>query len=112
MKMSNNGDIRVIRRHRCRVMQVAFGAALTALMALGTGPVGAALARDRSHPSATSGTAASPSPGPLPDRFKAPIGHRQPTAQDVPAENRVGDDAKTKEDKALEDALKSIGRGC
>jgi hypothetical protein len=39
----------------------------------------------------------------------APIGHRQPTASEVPKEDPYGESA---EDKALDRKIKSICRGC
>jgi hypothetical protein len=41
---------------------------------------------------------------------QAPVGHRQPGARDVPSEQ--GLDQPSKEDRALDKALKSICRGC
>jgi len=41
---------------------------------------------------------------------QAPVGHRQPRTQDVPSEQNLNEP--TKEDKALDKALKSICRGC
>jgi hypothetical protein len=45
---------------------------------------------------------------------QAPIGHRQPTASDVPNENNLmnANDAMSKEDAALDKKIKSICRGC
>jgi len=41
---------------------------------------------------------------------QAPVGHRQPSTRDVPSEQ--GLDQPSKEDRALDKALKSICRGC
>jgi len=42
----------------------------------------------------------------------APVGHRQPTAQDVPRQDTSADDAMKKMDEDLDRKLKSICRGC
>ena len=41
---------------------------------------------------------------------EAPVGHRQPRTRDVPSEQGLNEP--TKEDRALDKALKSICRGC
>jgi hypothetical protein len=48
---------------------------------------------------------------PTPD---APVGHRQPRADQVPAEKNLGDpnDPINREDAALDRKIKSICRGC
>jgi hypothetical protein len=45
---------------------------------------------------------------------EAPVGHRQPRADQVPSEKNLGDpnDPLTKENAALDRKLKSICRGC
>jgi hypothetical protein len=45
---------------------------------------------------------------------QAPIGHRQPTRNDVPNEKNLGNpnDPINKEDAALDKKIKSICRGC
>jgi hypothetical protein len=45
---------------------------------------------------------------------EAPIGHRQPRADQVPSERNLGDPnaATNKEDAALDRKIKSICRGC
>jgi hypothetical protein len=46
--------------------------------------------------------------------IEAPIGHRQPRADQVPSEKSLGDpnDPVNKEDAALDRKIKSICRGC
>ena len=50
---------------------------------------------------------------PVPPR-EAPIGHRQPRADQVPSEKNLGDpnDPVNREDAALDRKIKSICRGC
>jgi hypothetical protein len=45
---------------------------------------------------------------------EAPVGHRQPRADQVPSEKNLGDpnDPLNKEDAALDRKIKSICRGC
>jgi hypothetical protein len=61
----------------------------------------------------TAGTRNSPSPpaGSIPE---APVGHRQPRADQVPSEKNLGNpnDPVNKEDAALDRKIKSICRGC
>jgi hypothetical protein len=108
--MNSIRTISTIDRPRRPVMRVTFSAALAALVVFGEGITGAGLAQDKSRPSATPST--SQSPGPSSDRSKAPVGHRQPTAQDIPPDVQAREGTRTKEDKALDDALKNICRGC
>ena len=42
----------------------------------------------------------------------APVGHRQPSAKDMPSEAKAAPVEQTKDDRALEKALKGICRGC
>ena len=72
------------------------------LLALAASP--AAIAQTGNQPSAT------PRQGPLP----APVGHRQPRADQVPSEKNLGDpnDPVNREDALLDRKLKSICRGC
>jgi hypothetical protein len=42
----------------------------------------------------------------------APVGHRQPRADQVPPENSAATDAMKREDAELDRKLKSICRGC
>jgi hypothetical protein len=86
--------------------------ALAALVVVGAGRPGPAFAQDKADPRATTGTTANPVRGPLPQRFNAPIGHRQPTAQDLPSDIQQGESGRTSDDKALDEALKGICRGC
>ena len=76
---------------------------LTALLLLAGGP--AALAQSGGG----SSTAVKNSPGP-----QAPIGHRQPRADQVPSEKNLSDPntQMNKEDAALDRKIKSICRGC
>jgi hypothetical protein len=57
-----------------------------------------------------SGANSSKSSGPLP----APVGHRQPRADQVPSEQNLSNpnDPVNKEDAALDRKIKSICRGC
>jgi hypothetical protein len=61
----------------------------------------------------TAGTRTSPSPsaGTVPE---APVGHRQPRADQVPSEKNLANpnDPVNKEDAALDRKIKSICRGC
>jgi hypothetical protein len=79
-------------------------AAMAILVAIG-GPVAMA----QTGNSGTSG-AANSSPGPR----EAPVGHRQPRADQVPAEKNLSNpnDPVNKEDAALDKKIKSICRGC
>jgi hypothetical protein len=56
------------------------------------------------------------SPGASSDRpvIQAPIGHRQPRADDVPSERNLSDpnNPVNREDAALDKKIKSICRGC
>jgi hypothetical protein len=49
--------------------------------------------------------------GSRPSGGQAPVGHRQPTAKDVPGQSTPPVTV-TKEDRALDKALKGICRGC
>jgi hypothetical protein len=72
------------------------------LLALVASP--AAIAQTGNQPSA------SPRQGPLP----APVGHRQPRADQVPSEKNLSDpnNPVNREDAALDKSIKSICRGC
>jgi hypothetical protein len=63
----------------------------------------------------TAGTtgAQTPSANPRPVH-EAPVGHRQPRADQVPSQKNLSDpnDAATREDAALDRKIKSICRGC
>lgn len=69
---------------------------------------GAAVAQTGGSKGSTSGGATSGSPPP------APVGHRQPRANDVPSEKNLSDpnDPLSKENQALDKKIKSICRGC
>jgi hypothetical protein len=63
----------------------------------------------------TGGGAGSPgAANPSPTIRKAPIGHRQPRASDVPSEKNLSNpnDPMNKEDAVLDRKIKSICRGC
>ena len=77
-----------------------------ALLVLVGGP--AAMAQTGSN-TGTSGTANQPRSIP-----EAPIGHRQPRADQVPSEKNLSDpnDPLSKENAALDRKIKSICRGC
>ena len=64
----------------------------------------------------TGGNAGSPATGASPPRTipEAPIGHRQPRADQVPSEKNLSDpnNPANKEDAALDRKIKSICRGC
>jgi hypothetical protein len=64
----------------------------------------------------TGGNAGSPASGanPPPPLREAPIGHRQPRADQVPSEKNLSDpnNPANKEDAALDRKIKSICRGC
>jgi hypothetical protein len=72
------------------------------LLALSASP--AAIAQTGNQPTA------SPRQGPLP----APVGHRQPRADQVPSEKNLSDpnNPVNREDAALDKSIKSICRGC
>jgi hypothetical protein len=72
------------------------------LLALTASP--AAIAQTGNQPTA------SPRQGPLP----APVGHRQPRADQVPSEKNLSDpnNPVNREDAALDKSIKSICRGC
>jgi hypothetical protein len=108
--MNSIRTVSTIGRPRRLGMHVTVSAALAALVVFGEGITGAGLAQDKSRPSGTPST--SQSPGLSSDRSKAPVGHRQPTAQDVPSDIQARERTRSKEDKALDDALKNICRGC
>ncbi|HEX9360031.1 MAG TPA: hypothetical protein VF922_00595 [Bradyrhizobium sp.] len=77
-----------------------------ALLVLTGGPV--AIAQ-------SGGTAKLPTANPAaPPPQEAPIGHRQPRADQVPPEKNLGDpnDPLNKENAALDRKIKSICRGC
>jgi hypothetical protein len=57
---------------------------------------------------AQTGSSSSGKQGPWP----APVGHRQPRADQVPPENSNSTDAMKREDAELDRKLKSICRGC
>jgi hypothetical protein len=71
------------------------------LLALVAGP--AAIAQTGNRPDTSN-------KGPLP----APVGHRQPRADQVPSEKNLSDpnSAANREDAALDKSIKSICRGC
>jgi hypothetical protein len=73
------------------------------LLALVASP--AAIAQTGNQPNG-----ASPRSGPLP----APVGHRQPRADQVPSEKNLSDpnNPVNREDAALDKSIKSICRGC
>jgi hypothetical protein len=72
------------------------------LLALVAGPAAIAQTGNRTDPSKQG--------GPLP----APVGHRQPRADQVPNEKNLSDpnSAANREDAALDKSIKSICRGC
>jgi len=76
-----------------------------ALLVLMGGPV--AMAQTGSK------TGSSGAPNPSPAR-EAPVGHRQPRADQVPSEKNLSDPSNpsNKEDAALDRKIKSICRGC
>jgi hypothetical protein len=79
--------------------------AAVALVALASAP--AAIAQ-------TGGTGSSGAANRPPPSREAPIGHRQPRADEVPSEKNLANpnDAVNKEDAALDRKIKSICRGC
>lgn len=81
--------------------------ATMALLALIGGP--AAMAQTGGSSTGTSGAANQP-----PMIREAPIGHRQPRADQVPSEKDLGNpnNPMSKEDAALDRKIKSICRGC
>ena len=79
-------------------------AAMAILLAIG-GPVATA----QTGNTGTSGAASQPS-----GVREAPVGHRQPRADQVPSEKNLSNpnDPVNKEDAALDKKIKSICRGC
>jgi hypothetical protein len=79
---------------------------ITAMVFLALGSV--AMAQSGKTGSSTS------SPNNLSGIPEAPIGHRQPRADQVPSEKNLGNpnDPVNKEDAALDKKIKSICRGC
>jgi hypothetical protein len=59
----------------------------------------------------TTGASSAPKTSPL---LEAPVGHRQPRANDVPSEKNLSNpnDPANKEDADLDRKIKSICRGC
>jgi hypothetical protein len=99
-------------KHHRGILHITFGAAAAALVVFGAG-VNSALAQDNSNPTATRSVSPNPNRGPTPEtRLEAPIGHRQPTARDLPADVRKGEGARTQSEQELDDKLRSICRGC
>jgi hypothetical protein len=84
--------------------KLAMTKTLLAMMLLALVASPAAIAQTGNQPSAT------PRQGPLP----APVGHRQPRADQVPSEKNLSDpnSAVNREDAALDRSIKSICRGC
>jgi hypothetical protein len=78
-----------------------------ALLVLLGGPV--AMAQTGSKTGSTSGAANQSQPS-----REAPVGHRQPRADEVPSEKNLGNpnDPINREDAALDRKIKSICRGC
>jgi len=74
-----------------------------------SGAVDTARAMDQSAVNAIGAAMPNPNPGVIP---QAPVGHRQPTARDLPSSVRNSEGARAKGDKEIDDALKSICRGC
>jgi hypothetical protein len=76
-------------------------AAAIAVLLIGTDAAGIVLAQYTSSPAASSQ-----------DRLRAPIGHRQPRAQDLPPKVADQEGARSEADRQLDRALNSICRGC
>jgi hypothetical protein len=107
MCFSENGRSKMLKSFTTR--SIAIGPVATmALLALIGGP--AAMAQTGSTNMGSPG-AASPSRPMIPE---APIGHRQPRADQVPSEKDLGNPntPMSKEDAALDRKIKSICRGC
>jgi hypothetical protein len=84
----------------------------TALIVLVAGPAAIAQTGNTGTQTGNTGTSgAANQPRSIPE---APIGHRQPRADQVPPENNLSDPnaAMNKEDAALDRKIKSICRGC
>jgi len=81
--------------------------AVAALLILICGP--AAMAQKASNKGSPAGATNQPQSVP-----EAPIGHRQPRADQVPSEKNLGnpDDPLNKENAALDRKIRSICRGC
>jgi|ERR1700736_5746893 hypothetical protein len=97
--LSENGRSEMLRLITTKLIMT------TALMVLVTGP--AAIAQTGN--TGTSGAANQPRSIP-----EAPIGHRQPRADQVPSEKNLSDPSApmNKEDAAVDRKIKSICRGC
>jgi hypothetical protein len=80
-----------------------------ALLILGAGLGSAAMAQSSTSTRSQSNSASSSKP-----LLEAPVGHRQPRADQVPSEKNLSDpnDPVNREDAALDKKIKSICRGC
>ena len=78
-----------------------------ALLILGTALGSAAMAQTGTRSQSNSATSSKPV-------LEAPVGHRQPRADQVPSEKGLSDpnDPVNREDAALDKKIKSICRGC
>jgi hypothetical protein len=78
-----------------------------ALLILGTALGSAAMAQSSTRSQNNSATSSKP-------LLEAPVGHRQPRADQVPSEKGLSDpnDPVNREDAALDKKIKSICRGC
>jgi hypothetical protein len=78
-----------------------------ALLILGTVLGSAAMAQTGTRSQSNSASSSKPTP-------EAPVGHRQPRADQVPSEKNLSDpnDPVNREDAALDKKIKSICRGC
>jgi hypothetical protein len=78
-----------------------------ALLILGTVFGSAAMAQSSTRSQSNSASSSKP-------LLEAPVGHRQPRADQVPSEKGLGDpnDPVNREDAALDKKIKSICRGC
>jgi hypothetical protein len=84
------------------IRSLMLNAAAAALIMAATAASGTAMAQEG---------ATTPKPS-VRERWEAPVGHRQPRAQDLPRKVQETEGIKPKGEKELDDKLKSICRGC
>jgi hypothetical protein len=87
---------------RSLMLSAAAAALITAATAAGSGAVAQEAVAQES---------ATPTP-PVGNRWEAPVGHRQPRAQDLPRKVQETEGSRSKGETELGDKLKSICRGC
>jgi hypothetical protein len=87
-------------RNLAVLRRIVFSTAAAAFITLGTA-AGIAVAQEGAKPLL-----------PAQDRMQAPIGHRQPRAQDLPPKILNNEGSRTESEKEMDRRLNSICRGC